>query len=142
MDSNQKAPTAGLYAMFATDTSLEKTGIELQYGSIVIRIARAGGGNAKFNRVLEAKVKPVRRMIQTETLPPDQLEALMREVYADSVILGWSGVTDAEGKTLEFTKPNVIKVLSELPDLFEDIKAQANKAALFRKEELDAAVKN
>jgi hypothetical protein len=137
-----------LYKQFKTDETLEKQGIQLSYGNndngeeILITISRAGSSNSNYTRVVEAKTKPYRRQIQAETLPRDVSDKIMREVYAESIVLGWSGVCDQDGNSLSFTKENVIKLFTDLPDLFEDVKEQANKASLFRSEEMSSDSKN
>lgn len=142
---------SALYSAFATDRDVEKSGIFIQYGTVErdgkevpvqIKIARAGGGNARFDKVFEVKTKPYKRMIQTDTLPDSLNKQIMREVYAECVILGWENVQDADGEFIEFNQKNVIQVMTDLPDLFTDIQVQANKAALFRKMIVEEDVKN
>ena len=132
----------GTYAAFKTDTNREVSGIELDYGDFQITIARAGGANKRYAKMLEVKTRPHRRAIQTETMSTAQSEGLFREVYAEAVILGWSGVTDESGKVLTFSRANCMKLLTDLPDLFDDIKEQATKVALFRESLLEDDAKN
>lgn len=139
---------AGLYSQFKTDENTEKKGIILEYGlnskdePIQIRIARAGGGNTAFNKLMEAKVKPFRRQIQNETIDNKQVEQIMREVYADTIVLGWDGVEDENNDPLEFTRENAIKLFTDLPDLFRDIQEQSQRSALFRSTILETDRKN
>ena len=127
-----------LYDTFETDKSAERDGIVLDYGfnskkqPLQIRIARAGGSNVRFSKALELKTRPYKRAIANDSLDPQVAEKLMIEVYADTVVLGWTGVEDREGNALEFNRENVVKVLTDLPDLFADIQQQSQKAALFR----------
>ncbi len=130
------------YVLFSTDTALESGGIALDYGSFRIRIARAGGANRKFAQVLEAKLKPHRRQIQTETLADEVAHRLIVEAYAEAVILGWDGVVDAAGQALPFTRDNAVRLMTDLPDLFRDVQEQATKAALFRRQAQEADEKN
>ena len=137
-----------IYKKFRTDEKLETKGIELNYGDnskglpILIRIARAGGDNIQFTKTLEKRTKPFRRQLQLDTMDEKVAKKLMLEVYADSVILGWSGVEDADNNDIPFTRENCIKVMTDLPDLFADIQEQAGKAALFRIEVLEEDSKN
>lgn len=137
-----------LYKTFQTSQHLEKNGIELQYGEndkgeeILIRIARAGGANSAYNKRLEALVKPYRRQITSETIDNKVLEKLILQAFAETVVLGWSGVEDAEGNALECTVENVIKLFTDLPDLFKDVQDQAQKSVLFREEILELESKN
>jgi len=92
-----------MYSQFATDTNLERAGIDLDYGEFRVRIARAGGSNKRYARVLETKMKPHRRALQAETLDPKRAERLLVESYAEGVILEWavSVVADAKGAPKE-----------------------------------------
>lgn len=92
-----------MYKQFQTDTNLEREGVDLNYGEFIVRVARAGGGNKRFARVLEDKMKPVRRALQTETLDDTRSAALLHEAFAEGVVLKWSVrvVADAKGKPVE-----------------------------------------
>lgn len=137
-----------LYKQFKTDKNVEKEGIVLNYGKnskgadIEIRIARAGGANVQYAKLLEAKTKPYRRQIQNETLDNDVAEKITKEVYAKAVVLGWTGVEDENGKELEFSFENCMKLFDDLPDLWTDIQQQSTKAALFRADILEQDAKN
>lgn len=137
-----------LYRQFKTDTKLEKEGVLLHYGTnskgkdIMIRVARAGAGNDAYVKRMEAKVKPYRRQIQNETIERALLTGILREVFAETVVLGWDGVEDENGKDMPFSKDNCVKLFTDLPDLFEDVQEQAQKAALFRAEIREADAKN
>jgi hypothetical protein len=131
-----------VYAAFETEKNLEKTGIEINYGSFSFTIARAGGANQKYNKALEIATKPFRRAIETEAMDDERSREILMEVYSKVVVLGWKGVTDKEGKKQNFTSENCLKLFKDLPDLFEDIKHQANQSALFRKSIQEAEAKN
>jgi hypothetical protein len=137
-----------LYKTFQTDTSLEKEGIILDYGknsagkTIAIRIARAGGSNVAYSRRMESKAKPFRRQIQNETIERALLTDIVQEVFAETVVLGWENVEDAQGKPLPFSKENCIKLFADLPDLWEDVQEQAQRAALFRVQVREDDAKN
>jgi len=131
-----------MYEQFATDENLEKKGIVLDYGEFRVTIARAGGSNKKYARVLEAKTKPYRRAIQTETMQNEKAMDLVKEAYADAVILNWEtkveddwkvGIENPDGgDLLPFNRDNVLATFVSLPDLFLDIQEQSNKVGLFR----------
>lgn len=127
-----------IYQTFATDQLAEKNGITLDLGDgVTIAIRRAGGHNAAFARVLEAKSKPYRRQIDLGTLDPDLNRRLMVEVYADTIALGWTGITDRSGTELPFTRDNFIAVMTDLPDLFALVTEEANRLANFRAADIE-----
>lgn len=129
-----------LYDSFSTNKNIERDGVVLDYGRtkddlpITIRIARAGGANQKFAKILEAKLKPYKRQMANETMDNAVAQRVMIEVYADAVVLGWTNIRDRDGVEMSFTRDNVIKLFTDLPDLFADVTQQAQKAALFRDE--------
>ncbi len=125
--------------LFGTDKNLETAGIELDYGDFWIKIARAGGANKKYTRILEAVSKPHRRAIQSGNLPNDKANDILKEVYAKAVVLGWGGpgMVDESGQPLDFTVDNCISIFNRLPDLFEDVKAQAESFVLFKVEQAE-----
>lgn len=131
------------YAMFQTDAKLEKDGIILDYGDFKLRIARAGGANRRYERLLEQRTKPIRRALQTDAPGlKRRVEPILREVFAETVVLGWEGVVDRDGNELPFTKENCIKLFEDLPDLFADVQEQATKMSNFRSEALEDEAKN
>jgi len=133
----------GIYGKFETDETLETEGILLDYGDgVKIRIARAGGSNRACVKAFERVHRKFRRQIQLETLSDEIGARLLREVYADTVVLGWEGVEDRDGNPLAFSRENCLKVLEDLPDLFRDIREAAENAALFRAELRETDAKN
>ncbi|MGQ0664604.1 MAG: hypothetical protein ACT4P2_13710 [Pseudomonadota bacterium] len=132
----------GPYQQFTTDPVLETEGIVLDYGDFKITIARAGGANRKFGKALDAKLKPHRRQIELGTLDDKLATRLMAEAYAEAVVRGWSGMTDADGHPLPFSRENAVQLLSDLPDLFRDVQEQASRIALFRRQSLEDSEKN
>lgn len=141
-------------AMFKNDETLERNGVLVDYGPFRVTLARAGGSNKKFERLMEAKVRPYKRAIQTETMDTEKTKEIMREIYADTVILNWEvkveedvytqGIEDLndETKTVPFNRENVIKTLKALPELFQDLITQAGNASLFREEIRETDAKN
>ena len=122
-----------IYKLFKTDAKCESEGVTLDYGDgVKIRIARAGGSNKTFMRALERLGKKYRRQIQLDILPPEVDAQLFQEVYADTIVLGWEGATDEAGQPLPFTRENVLKLFQDLPDLWADVRQQAQNLALFR----------
>lgn len=142
----------GGYGSFRSDTAAEQEGVELDYGPFRVTIARAGGANKSYERLLEALTKPYRRAIQLETLDAKVSEKIMKEALARAVVLNWETLVDAEGnpdasgtdwkqgvedpdtgELLPFSWENVLKVLQhkELQNLYNDLRIQSGKEALF-----------
>ncbi len=146
---------ANPYKLFANDKHAEQEGILINYGDFRFRIARAGGGNQRFRRLLQAKLKPYRHQIDNDTMDDAVSEQLLRQAYAEAIVLGWESrvVSDEGVETWEpwletpagrepFSAEACFRVLSDLPELFRDVQAMATRAANFRRAEEDADAKN
>jgi len=144
-----------LYKMFGVDKKTEQEGVLVVYGDFRLLIARAGGANQKFRRLLQAKLKPYRHQLDNDTMDEKVSEQLLIQAYAEAVILGWESKVEAEDGTvtwapwlatpdgnLPFTVENCVKVLTDLPEFFKDIQQLSSKAALYRKAEEEADAKN
>lgn len=140
-----------MYEAFQTDAELETAGVWIDYGDFKICLARAGGANKKFVKLMEQRTRPHRRAIETETFDNDRATLLLQDVYADSVIMAWEtkvddkmvpGIEGPDGKLLPVTKVNMLATFKALPDLFKDLQEQAAKNALFRTQLLLDAAKN
>jgi len=129
-----------LYNAFKTNGDLEKEGVWLEYGDnqggkpVRILIARAGGKNTAFAKALEKATRPYRKALQLGTLDNSVADRLHREVFAKTVVKGWENVEGPDGELMTFTEENVIKLFTDLPDLFADVREQANSVAIYREE--------
>jgi hypothetical protein len=121
------------YQLYATNKKLEaEKGIVLDYPGFSITIARAGGSNKKFNKTMLELVRPYRRQQEQGLLDEELANELLIKAYAEAVILGWEGIDDENGEPLEYSKEACIKLLSDLPELFNDIQKQAQDYSNFK----------
>jgi hypothetical protein len=131
------------YDIFETSKNLESgQGITLKYPGFSIVIHRAGGSNKKFALALSQKMKPYRQQFERGIMDDETSARILIEAYAESVVVGWKDVKDRAGKNIPFNKENVIKLFTDLPDLFNDVKEQAANVAIFREEQEKADEKN
>ena len=137
-----------LFKQFATDPQAEKEGVRFEIGvnsqgeTIAFQIARAGGQNVRYAKSIEAKTKPYRMQIQAGTIDPEIAARLMREVFAESVVIGWEGVEDENGRLLTYSPEAAATLFEQLPELYALLQEQAQNVALYRKEVLDNVAKN
>lgn len=132
-----------MYDMFKTDTDRERNGIFYEGDGFRIKVARAGGANKRYAKMLEVHTRPYRRALQTETMGNERALELLYHVYADAVVLDWEvwkngkweqGIEGEDGEILPFNRENVIQTFKNLPDLFTDVQEQAGRIALFRQD--------
>lgn len=135
---------ADLYSMFQTDKSLETEGIWYDFDDETgFRLARAGGANVKFAKAVEEKTRPHRRQIDNGTIDPEVGNRLLIEAFVGTVLLDWKGVrgpakgkdekgNDIPGDPVPFNRANAIKLLTDMPDLFNELRDESTKMANFR----------
>lgn len=134
-DSKKKS----IYELFGSDESLETKGIWHDFGDYGrFLIARAGGSNKPYAKALERETRPLRRSLEAGAIDEERSRALLAKVFADTVVLGWEGVIGRDGEELPFDRDNCRKLLTDLPNLFEDIRTQATSWAQYRKQALEA----
>ena len=136
-----------MYDQLQTDPSLETKGVEIDYGSFRVTLARAGGANKKYEKLLDIRSKPHRRAMKTETMDNDVALGIMREVYADAIILHWE-TKNSKGewdvgieakpkksgdplKMVPFNRDNSVQAMIDLPELLTWFKEDAEKLALY-----------
>lgn len=128
------------YQMFGTNKALEaEKGVTIDYGGFSITVLRAGNGNRKYLERLTAKMRPYRTQ---KKIDPDVSRRLLAEVYAEAVIVGWKDVKDASGNSMEFTRENCVKLLMDLPDMFDDVVRFAEDMRNFQTEQVEEETKN
>tara|TARA_Y100001938_G_scaffold150167_2_gene239913 strand:- start:1973 stop:2419 length:447 start_codon:yes stop_codon:yes gene_type:complete len=125
---------------YATDSDAEAEGqwIEWSEGTR-LKIARLG--NPNYNRLLQAKMKPVRHLRDRGTLPDAESSRILCEVIAETIITDWEGV-EYEGKELSYSRENALMLLTELKDFREDVITVATEQSVFRSEEIADSAKN
>lgn len=143
-----------IYNLYKTETEKEKHGVPVLFADEEIRLtlARAGGGNTKYDKVIAANAKPYKRAIQSDLITTEKANDILYKTFAEAVILKWETKVDEvyeEGLQLEgvealqpATPANMIKVFRVIPDLFEEIKIEATKIANFRMQTMEEDSKN
>lgn len=130
-----------LYKQFKTDEKLEQNGVPVNYGDgLVLTLRRAGASNPLFRAAAERHLKPRQHALKAMDEPGSR--KLMAEVYADAVVAGWEGMKGPDEQPLEFTRDNVVKVLTDLPEFFKIVQRDAEEMTLFRAQEVASNAKN
>lgn len=127
-------PKKTLYSVFKTDQELEKKGVVINYGIAKFTVKRAGGANREFNNRLSEKSRAREKEIRTRTIDEDESRRILIEVYAESVVLGWEGVTDENGNLMEFNKKNFMKLMNDLPDFWDKFRDDCAALSTFQRE--------
>lgn len=132
-----------LYDHYGTDGNQERSGASVELYGTVFKLARAGGQNKAYAKSLNVKTRSYRRGNKLATRLSDEKSLeIMREVYAEAIVLGWDKVVDRDGNEMPYSRENCIKLLTDLPDLFDDIRAAAEERATFQHEVMEEEAGN
>jgi hypothetical protein len=118
-----------LFKTFETDKNLEKEGVWFEISpGVRFNCARMGPMNKTYKRALSKKMKPHQRQYQQGTLDEELGENLLMDVFIETVLLGWEGVTDREGKAIDLDFNNAKWLFAELPDVYRALTEESEKA--------------
>ena len=117
-----------------SDPELELQGVPLDIGKgRVITIRRAGGANRAFMVAYGATIARLAGDRDPESIANAILADEMPGLFADHVVVGWSGILDDEGEEVAYSKAAFIQLAKDCPDLWQRIRAQADQRERFQR---------
>jgi hypothetical protein len=148
-----------IYELYKTEKKIEQDGKAFLFasGNLRLTLARAGGSNQRFEKILTANSKPFRRAIQAELLSNEKAQELMMRTYAEAVIRKWETLMPKEDGTDEFrdgmlveghedlqpkTIDNMVKIFMAYPELFKEVQEEANKLSNYQESLTEEDAKN
>lgn len=141
-----------LARLFDMDERKEKDGVVIQYGTLVVKIARMGGSNKAFAATFEEMTRPYRRMIENGVdLPEAVAEEIAYTCYAKCIVKGWNLTRKVEDATAEggfrredvpCTPENIIEQFKKRPEFFNFVVTESQRAANYRIKAIEDDSKN
>ena len=137
-----------LYSQFKTNKNAEESGIVVKFkanedGSIPsFRIGRANRFNIKWAKTFEAETRPFKNDLEAKLVSEQDAEKINIRVFVKGLLYGFENVQDENGKLIEFNEENAIKLLSDLPDLFDILDKKSNDPNNFLQVNLKEDAKN
>lgn len=132
------------FSNFKTDKKKETDGVDVEFGAgLTLRVARIG--NPRY----EAKIAELRRphlqilRRQQDSAEKDALiQEILQKVAAETVLLGWSGLTDDKDQPIPYSKEKALELFKDAPDFFEAVMDIARDVRHFRTDSLEASKGN
>lgn len=133
-----------VFDVFETDPQKEVEGVEFDYmGLFTVRLARAGGANKDFAKVVEELTRPIRRALQLDVPGmKDRADEILHEAYARTVVRNIYGEKIGRVATDPFDPEIARTLFKELPAFFQEVKDQSESIVLFRKDTREADAGN
>lgn len=125
-----------IYEQFGTNKDSETNGVWVETGdektSPAFKLARMSSTNKKYSKALEAATRKHKAALRVGALPTEKAVKIEKEVFVSTILLDWRNISDKNGKELKFDKSNALKVMHDLPDLYEFLREQATETAIFK----------
>lgn len=96
-------------------------------------ICRAGGANTAFRVRAEELTRVYRNSgLDMMRLPTDKQDTMNRELYADTIVKGWRSDAFNGLDETNFTRENLIHLMTEVPDVLVFLITEAKEADNYR----------
>ncbi len=124
---------------FVTNPDLETEGVTFKLGNgLGFKLRRAGGANRPFSIFVAEQFKL--KKDELENASEDESEQISRSVmypaYARFVVLEWFGFKEPDGKDIQFSAENCMRLFTQSREIYEHIVTQSNKLANYRYKEV------
>lgn len=129
-----------IYGLLTLDKSKTTQGVEIDIGD-GIKITVAKFGNPKFQDYWRAITKPYQRQIDNGTISDDDMEALLIDAMAHTILLGWDGIT-VKGKKFPHNVGNAVTLMTDLEEFRNIVAEESRKFANYRAEQMEEAQGN
>jgi len=144
--ATKKFDDMSIWDLYETDLDREVEGFWHKVNKkIKVKLARAGGANLSFTKAMEEKTREHRKRggaFEGESVDVELATDLMKQAFAETIILDWTGFTKKDGKPLGYSAKAAYDMLVALPDLFNELRDAASAAANFRIEDIREDVGN
>lgn len=139
-----------LFSAFETDKEKTVKGTPVQIpqakyddGTLpVFYLARMSETNPEYQRTLEAKTRPFKRKIETDTITESEAHELNVDIFCTAILKNWDNVRGKDGKDIPFSVGKAKDLMNALPDLHKILVAEARNIENFKKQELEEELKN
>jgi hypothetical protein len=119
-----------VFTEYATNEKAEIEGTIMEVGEAKLTIARIG--NKKYSRKLSKLYERNRKLLERKDDSADALsDKIMIDVLSETILLGWEGIDDEDGKPMPYSKENAVKLLG-LKDFRKVIMELAGDDAEFK----------
>lgn len=130
------------YKRYKTDATAVEEGMPVEFAEgLTIRVRSM---RSKVVRDANARIaKRNQRFYRTGSPVPLDIQDADNIELTGAIIAGWAGATDENGKALEYSPSAVRKLMTDLPELRDQVIAAAGMSETFRDaEDVAAATEN
>ncbi len=78
-----------------------------------VRVLVRGIGNAEYRRLNTKLMRKVSPQESVAGLSPERSDAIMTQLLAETVLLGWEGIEDDDGQPLVYSRETATRLLGD-----------------------------
>lgn len=128
-----------LYTRYGSDTKKELEGVPFYIdkdSDTYIKVARWSGRNIEHFKAQAEVASKLAHATENER------EKARVQVFIKHLITGWNNIIDRDGNDLEFSEENALALLSDLPDLVDELFAFSTNRSNYSLDGVETTVKN
>lgn len=116
-----------------SNTDLEAGGVPVDLGKgRAILVKRAGGSNRAFKVALADELRLMMGDREASEVSEAELDPVLRKLYADHVVLGWSGFVDENDAPISFSPAAFLELMDLAPDMWIEVRTHAKQRESFQ----------
>lgn len=126
-----------------TDLQKETEGVWVEF-ELGIRLKIARARNAAYLEMMRKIMEPRRKTIREGGMELEELQDLLKQVQAKTVLLGWENIEDKEDKPIKYSSEQALAFFNdpELRDFYTFVITQSENMENFKKELVKDSEKN
>lgn len=126
-----------------SDLQKENEGVWIDF-EVGIRLKIARARNPAYRELMRKLTEPYRKTIREGGMELEQLEDLLRQVRAKTILLNWENIEDKEGNTIKYSSEQALEFFKdlELRDFYTFVILQSENMENFKKELMKESEKN
>lgn len=107
------------------------------YGDSRFECSHLDASSVSFQKIMNAKAKPLRRVIAAGLLSPEKNRTIAIEVFVEACLHNWEH-KGRDGNPIPFSRDAATQLFTELPKLYTALAEDCSDMASFRATEEDA----
>ena len=126
-----------------SDLQKENEGVWVDF-EVGIRLKIARARNSAYRELMRKLTEPYRKTIRDGGMELEQLEDLLRQVRAKTILLDWENIEDKNGNSIKYSSEQALVFFNdlELRDFYTFVITQSENMENFKKELVEDSEKN
>jgi hypothetical protein len=137
-----------IYKVFKTSEQAENEGQWFDYGpgpsgeNQRFCLARMGRSNKKYTGAIQRMQTEYGRQLDSGTLADSVAHEVLLHIFCTTILVNWTGICDENDEALPYSVENAKQLLTDLPDLYQELQSLAQSREHYRLQQNEADAGN